>query len=298
MNLKAKIIAAALAFSASTAAAQDYFPAATPPDLPSKMAIQKLQMFSSVKAEVSDTSPADDSFTCASPPALATLATKITNTSMSASTAFTLGLPVGGLEGSANARVFVQDWTRSKPCTAKDGKTQLIYGQGIRIVSTISDIDASAKLSLAAIAAQATLNNKSSSVQAIVIGIPDAAVQAEAVTLLGELTVENFAIKSKIAESLAAKAVAATTGTSEFIGIYPSGPNLGAQVASVFAIQQIADKKTCLDTKGKLATVDAAKLAAVDSVYVNLTKACDATVPSEVQKALAKEALMGFKLKQ
>jgi hypothetical protein len=201
------------------------------------------------------------------------------------------------MTGNTNTRVLVQDWTRSKPCLSTDGKTQLIYGQGIRIVATIADIDAKTDLSLAAIAAQATLNNKSSNIQAMVIGIPDAAVALEATTLLGPLTVENFSKKSEIAQSLAAKAVASTTGTSEFLGIRQSAPDIGAQIAGAFAIQSVADRKSCLDAKGKFPSVDPVRVSAIEAVYVAITGTCSTAQPTEVHKALAKDALVGFKVK-
>lgn len=277
--------------------AQEYVPAAQLKSSRQKLdALKYLSHLSTVKSLVED-SPSADPFTCSTPPPITSLITSVTSTSMSASMAMSLGLPVGSVGGSGNTRVLVQDWTRSKPCLAMDGKTQLIYGQGIRIVATITDLDTKIDLTLAMIAAQATLSGKSSSIQAVVIGIPDQAVQLEATTLLGQLDVTNFALKSQIAQSLAAKAVVANTGTSEFIGILKSVPDLGSQVAAVFALQQISERKTCLEAKAKFPGIDTVLVSAIESTYVSVTKNCSAAQPGEVDKAIAKEALLGLKIK-
>lgn len=283
--------------SSTAAYAQDYIPSAQLKSPQQKLdALKYLRQLSAVKSLQED-SPSSDPFSCATPPPISSLVTSVTSTTMSSSMALSLGLPVGSVGVSGNTKVFVQDWTRSKPCLAMDGKTQLIYGQGIRIIATVMDLDAKADLTLAMIAAQATLSGKSSSIQAIVIGIPDQAVQLEATSLLGQLDVTNFAEKSRIAQSLAAKAVVATTGTSEFIGVRQSTPDLTGQVATVFALQQMSERKTCLDAKSKFPSTNTAHISAIESTYVSITKVCDASQPGEVHKAIAKDALLGLKIK-
>jgi hypothetical protein len=93
-----------------------------------------------------------DPLKCLTPPKIADLTTQISNRTMSASRAASLGFGVFSTSVNSNATVFIQDWTRSARCLSQDGKTQLIWGQAVRIVASISDVDANANLSLASIA--------------------------------------------------------------------------------------------------------------------------------------------------
>lgn len=242
--------------------------------------------------------PTGDIYTCTSPPSLASLKTNITNKAMTSQQALKLGLPVGGLSAKADAQVFVQDWTRSKPCLSTDGKTQLLYGQALRIVASISEMEAGVDVNLATIAAQATLKNRASNIEAVVIGIPDQSVQIDAASLLGPIDVSNYAAKSTLAADLAKRAIASNSGKAEFLGIVTTEMSFTSQIASAFAVQQIYDLKSCIMAKSMISDRTAAEIEAVGVAYNSIVGSCDAAKPSSLAKATAASYLNGIKIKK
>lgn len=79
---------------------------------------------------------------------------------LSAKRAASLGIPIMNASGQTDYLVIVRDYERFKPCTATDNKTVIHYGQVIRAVIELTDYQADIKVSLAWLAANATLNGK------------------------------------------------------------------------------------------------------------------------------------------
>src|SRR6266705_470331 len=79
---------------------------------------------------------------------------------LSSTRAASLGIPIVNASGASNYLVIVRDYRRFKPCTATDGKTILHYGQVIRAVIELTDYKADVKLTLALVAANATISGK------------------------------------------------------------------------------------------------------------------------------------------
>lgn len=289
--LFAIVLAAGLAQGAQ---AQSYKPLMRPP---ASVSHSRLQLMQSTQGATVPTGSAQDSLTCANPPSLSDTTTKIVTNSMTASEAISAGFPLGGINANQNTRVLIQDWTRSKPCIANDGKTMLEYGQAVRVIATISEIDASAQLTLATIAAQATLNNKASNIQAVLAGISDNSAQTAAASLLGPLDVENFADKSNIVQTIVTKTLSSSPGSAVFLGVVQAPTTLQKQVAAAFATQAVLDGKSCVAAKGQLHTGDASVVAAVEGVYTSLLGLCDTSAPTAVAQAAAKDALMGLQVK-
>ena len=238
--------------------------------------------------------PVIDPFKCTTPPTLADLKTKTVSKSMSSALALTLGFPVGKVGGSADQTVLIQDWSRQAPCLSTDGKTTLIYGQAIRVFTSISSVDAKTQLTFPAIAAEATLNNKATSVESELIGIDDVSAQVLATKLLGELTVENFGEKNAIVQKIAADLITSESKTVALIGVQREAPELRLQVASAFGVQQLAKGRSCLDAKSRARTADVAVGTAIEGAYFALDNKCGLEKPGPVPKALAKEALVGL----
>lgn len=68
-----------------------------------------------------------------------------------------LGFPVGSGGVSSRQRVVVMEFSRTADCTATDG-TELRYGVSARLYVRVSDFEASAKLNIPLVAAEAQLN--------------------------------------------------------------------------------------------------------------------------------------------
>lgn len=238
--------------------------------------------------------PVMDPWKCGTPPEHSDLRTKIVSKSMSSAMAVSLGFPVGKVGGSTDRTVLIQDWSRQAPCLSNDGKTTLIYGQAIRVFTSIASVDAKTQLTFPAIAAEATLNNKATSVEAELIAVNDTPSQILATKLLGELTVENFGEKNAIVQKLAADLVASTDKSVALIGVQRETLELRLQVASAFGVQQVAKGRSCLDAKGRVNNADVAVGAAIEGAYLALDNTCGTTKPGPVAQALAKQALLGL----
>lgn len=237
-----------------------------------------------------------DPLKCLNPPKISDLKTQISNRTMSASRAASLGFGVGSLSASSNSTVFIQDWTRSARCLSQDGKTQLIWGQAVRIVASISDVDANASLTLASIAAQATLNNKSSNLEASLIGVSDPESQVLATSLLGPLNVENFNSKSTIIQALTKKVIEGMSDDMGLIGVVQDAPELRSQVAAAFALSQISQGKTCQNAKSRIGDADTKVSGAIEATYISVTGTCGTSAPSQGQRSIANDNLLGLKV--
>ncbi|KRB86531.1 hypothetical protein ASE00_07480 [Sphingomonas sp. Root710] len=218
---------------------------------------------------------------------------------MSLSLAGKLGLPIGSLGANGSGRVLVQDWSRSKTCLSTDGRTQLVYGQAIRVVAAADNFDINASLSLGAIAANSTLKGSSSNVQAVVIGLTDIALLREVNKLLGPLNVETYDTVKTLVKSAADLALTTSAnGTPDFLGLASATIDMSGTVLTAFAVQQISDGKTCVVSKAAFPNLGVAAQAAIESAYLSLVGSCDNVSPKPVARATALEALNGIKVKK
>jgi hypothetical protein len=71
--------------------------------------------------------------------------------------AIKLGFPVGSVGGSSRQRVVVMEFSRTADCVGTDG-AELRYGVSARLYVRVSDFEASAKLNIPLVAAEAQLN--------------------------------------------------------------------------------------------------------------------------------------------
>lgn len=241
--------------------------------------------------------PPLDPFKCSNPPAFKDLKTKINTKAMSTSAALSLGFPVAHVGGSTNSTVLIQDWSRVAPCLSNDGKTTLLFGQAVRVYTSISNTEASVDLTFPAIAAEATLNHKATDVQAELVAFNDQEAQKMATGLLGQLTVENFGEKNRIVGTLASRLVVSNSQDMALIGVQQEAPELRIQVASAFGIQQVSDGRSCADAKQRMKTADVEVVTAIETAYLALSGACGTEKPNPVAQATAQAALMGIKVK-
>lgn len=280
------LLSCAAVFLASTAAhSQDYVPM--------------------TKGAVPVITPADalnstDPLVCADAPKLTDLGTfRLLNSEMSLGLAGKLGLPVGSLTVNGNGRVLVQDWSRSKTCLSTDGRTQLVYGQAIRVVVASDNFDTNASLSLGAIAANSTLRGSSSNIQAVVIGLTDIALLREVNKLLGPLNVETYDTVKMLVKTTADLALTTSAkGAPEFLGLASATVDMSGPVLTAFAVQQISDGKTCVASKAAFPKLGVTAQVAIEAAYLSLVGGCDNVPPKPIARATAKEALNGLEVKK
>lgn len=241
---------------------------------------------------------------CTSVPTVTDLPTGFTaqQVVMSRNAALKLGLPVGNGSLIANQMVLVQDYSRSKECLATDGKSRLLYGQTIRTVITISNMETQANLSLPAVAANATIAGKSNSVKIDVLGFNNSKMTEAASKIFGkELNVESFGLFSGIQAELVGLIVAPETSSSvERLGVVTAdSPNsFGESVATAYALQLIKDGKSC--TQAKSSYKDGKSLdanIAIEQVYAYLSDECKDTAPTGVARARATEYLGSVRIR-
>ncbi|EQB02103.1 hypothetical protein V475_21305 [Sphingobium baderi LL03] len=238
--------------------------------------------------------------TCPNPPKLADLGTfKVTESEMSRSLAGRLGLPLGGLAANASGRVLIQDFSRTKKCTASDGKTELVYGQAVRIVASSDNFDADGRFDLPTIAANTTLKNSSSNITAEVIGLTDTALLKEATKIFGALNVDEYDRVKKLIQILSEMAITtADKGTPQLLGMAAAELDMSAPVMGAYAVQRISDGKNCQETKATVPGISASANLAIENAYFALAGTCSSDAPDAMARAAAKDALAGFKVKK
>lgn len=237
---------------------------------------------------------------CSNPPKLADLGVfKVSEAEMSRSLAGRLGLPLGGLSASTSGRVLIQDFSRTATCTASDGKTDLVYGQAIRIVATSDKFDTEARFDLPAIAANATLKNSSSNISATVIGLTDTALLTEATKVYGALNVDEYDRVKKLIQMLSQMALrTGDKGKPQLLGIAAAELDMSATVMGAYAVQRIADGKSCQDTKASVPGISTSAALAIENAYFSLVGTCSSTNPDAISRNAAREALAGLKVKK
>jgi hypothetical protein len=239
------------------------------------------------------------SLECATPPAANQLPSmSVTNNSMSVSAAAQLGFPVGSVNANSAGRVLVQDWSRTATCIARDGRTELVYGQAIRVVASAEQLSAEGGLSLPIIAAHATLNRQATNIQAQILGFNDPAVNQLAAQLLGPIDVTTFSTLNTTIATLASKASTAAGGTVVRLGVRAPEVRTGNHVLAAFAIQEIAEGRSCLRTKARFPGLTATQGAAIEAIYSEFNVPCSNAEPDPVSRARADVALMGVRIRK
>lgn len=244
-----------------------------------------------------DTSPSNSPWRCANPPALEDLTTKIVSNTMSSSAAVNLGFSIGSVGGSTDRLVLIEDWSRQAPCLAEDGKTTLVYGKAVRVITSLQSLEARTQLTFPIIAAEATLNNRATSVFAELVAINDTPSQLLAASLLGPLTVENFGAKNQVVQDIVKRVTVNNDSAVALIGVKREDLELRTQVASAFAVQQIEKGRSCLAAKGRIESADTTVTAAIEGVYLSIVRSCGVEKPTPAMRAQAESDLLGLEIR-
>lgn len=284
--------------SSGSLSAQSYIP--LPPLDPMSELVTRSDPARSMSSETdSSVNLTGDSLSCANPPAVNNLnALTITNNSMDITTASQLNFPVVSIAANGTGRVLVQDWSRTATCIARDGQTELVYGQALRVIATSDQIDADVALTLPIIAANTTLNRRASNIQAQVLGFNNAVMLQKASQVLGPIDVSNFGSLNTIVQDLAKLAPTASGGSVVRLGINNPPVPASSFVISAYAVQQVADGKSCQDAKNRFTGLNAAQSGLIDAIYSEFSTPCSAVVPNSVSRAQANVALLGVRVRK
>lgn len=244
--------------------------------------------------------------TCPNPPS----ANDITNSGfqftsqlLTTSQATSLNVPYLKASGGANAMVVVREYIESLPCTASDTKTLLIYGSTVRTVITVEDYQAKLGLSLPVIAADATLNHKSSKLNIEVKGLSNPKFSDMVANLAGkDFTVETYT-EYMTAEAQLVKLVSdpLTKATPTLLGVTDPSILEESQLnqASViaWALTQVAAKRSCDQALSSPFASNAKQYRSwIIAVYKTITGSCDGTVPGGEQAKNASKFLIGLRM--
>lgn len=210
---------------------------------------------------------------------------------------------VGSASGSYNADqlLAVSDSSRVAPCIATDGKTTLYYGETIRTVVAMNDYTVKGNASFAVVAATATADGKSNSVDLYEIGFGDPKLDAKLVfakqTLGGAgINIEDY---SDFIKAYNAAESYALTISKPGIDLVASDVQLPSTayadtLASAWAIQKIAQGYGCEDAISKYKLQGQQYENDINSVYDAIAGGCGV---DDVARAKAKELLNGLQIK-
>jgi len=221
-------------------------------------------------------------------------------TLLSAAAAGKLQIAFGHVNASGNEMVAVRDWSRVTRCVATDQKTVLLYGQVIRTTIAFSGLAGDIDVSLAALAANATINRKATRVTIEVDGLSSPAITAIIASVAQkDLTVETYADFARAeGQLLALVDSAGVTKTSERIGLVPPSDEYKQDVATAFALQMIGDGKTCQDALAAFRRPTDDLTAYIRGTYLSVTGVCNATTkPDGGQQVIAQQALMDLRVR-
>jgi|GEM_PF-2867136 len=221
---------------------------------------------------------------------------------MSRAAAAQLGLIGGSVGGSTDNLVVVRDYSRTVPCLATDGRTTLVYGQALRTVISVTSFEAQAGMSLQALAANATISGKNSSVTVQIVGFESAPMRAVIASIAGkELNVETYADFASIeARLLALVDSPSTTQSVQRLGLMSdqSESGLRTSIATAFAVYQIQRGRSCTAAKSDFRDSTPEAGANIEATYTNLAGGCNAAAPSPVARARAQQILAGIKVER
>lgn len=243
---------------------------------------------------------------CAAPPTLPDIQNQIFHSSvtvMNAQYAAQLGIKfIGSIDGNfaRDDLVIVSDLQRGKECLATDGRTQLLYGQAMRSTVRTSKLEVKASVTLAIVAASATISNKQNFVEVETLGLPQPvqAFMLAAKNLASSgLTVENYGkFNDKITE--AQTEALKPAGSVVLIGIIEdiTDSDLIASVTRAFALAYISGGHPCSDAIKDYERSGPDQQRIIRNTYDAVAKSCDA--PSDAFRHKAQELLNGVEVRQ
>jgi hypothetical protein len=147
---------------------------------------------------------------------------------------------------SGSDLVFVDDYmVAGAPCTALDGKTQLLYGQAARITFVMKSFKAAGSVNFAVVAANASVSGESNAIEVDSLGLPASvklALEDVKTTASGGLDVKNYTdFNNKVVIADKAAITDGPKGTVFLIGkVFPDNA-MTVAVARVFAMVSIRD---------------------------------------------------------
>lgn len=233
---------------------------------------------------------------CSTPPSLPEIQDQIFDASvsvLSAAYAAQLGIKFIGIDGSfaLDDLVLVSDFYRGKECLAADNHTRLLYGQAMRSIVRTSKLDVKASVTLAIIAASATISRKENFVKTESMGLPpkvqELMLDAQNLASSG-LTVENYGkFQDKITE--AKKEALKPAGSVVLLGIIEdiSDSDLIASVTRAYSLAYISEGRSCMDAIKDYHRTDQQKI--IQNTYDAVAKSCGN--PSDAARQRAKELL-------
>ena len=218
----------------------------------------------------------------------------------SAAYAAQLGIKFVGIDGNfaLDDLVLVSDLYRGKECLATDNHTRLLYGQTMRSIVRTSKLDVKVSVTLAIIAASATISRKENFVKTESMGLPSTVqslmLDAENLASSG-LTVENYGkFQDKITE--ARKEALKPAGSVVLIGIIEdiNDTDLIASVTRAFALAYISEGRPCSDAIKDYHRTDQQKI--IQNAYDAVAKSCEK--PSDAARQKARELLNDVEVTQ
>lgn len=210
-------------------------------------------------------------------------------------------LAVGGkFEFSGSQLLYISDYTRAKGCPTADGKNEVLYGQVIRTILTLSEWNAKGAISLPILAADATLNSKGHTITIEHYGFGGPKITALIAQINGKtFNVETFGEYKRIQSELINLMDAADSIKSiERVGIVSTETDTSLQDASIiaFALQQIKDGKSCVEAKNKIKTIDASTSRTIENTYNAVMGKTGTEAPTPGERDRARSLLAGFKV--
>ncbi len=195
----------------------------------------------------------------------------------------------------------VSDSSRVAPCLAVDGKTTVYYGEAIRTVVAMNDYTVKGSASFAVVAATATVQGKSNSVDLYEIGFGDPQLDAKLVaakqTLGGSgINIENYSDFIKAYEAAETYAVGLTSPGIDLIAFdAPIGQSDYPDILAIaWAIQNIAQGNGCEDATKNFKQKDQQYQNDIKNTYNAIVGGCGV---DNVGKAKAQQLLNGLKIK-
>lgn len=195
----------------------------------------------------------------------------------------------------------MSDSSRVAPCLATDGKTTVYYGEAIRTVVAMNDYTVKGSASFAVVAATATVQGKSNSVDLYEIGFGDPQLDAKLVaakqTLGGSgINIENYSDFIKAYEAAEAYAVGLTSPGIDLIAFdAPVGQSEYPDILAIaWAIQNIAQGNGCEDAAKNFKQQDQQYQNDIKNTYNAIAGGCGV---DNVGKAKAQQLLNGLKIK-
>lgn len=238
---------------------------------------------------------------CSTPPTLAEIQDQHfegSESTYSAAYAAQLGIKFIGVDGNfaLDDLVLVSDLVRGKECLATDGHTRLLYGQAMRAIVRTSKLDVKTSVTLAIIAASATISRKENFVKMQSMGLPSKvqALMLDAENLASSgLTVENYGkFQDKITE--AKKEALQPAGSVVLIGLIEDvkDNDLIASVTRAFALAYLSEGHPCSDAIRDYHRTDQQKI--IQTTYDAVAKGC--ARPSDAARQKARELLDGVEV--